>query len=104
GCAVACEAGPTSNAERREGRRHRAGHRLRPCRSPPLPVSRAPVLAKTLAGDLTPVQDDSWVCFVEAKVLSDAARAVTHDSLRNQLRTTLQSHRSNVETLLDTQL
>lgn len=28
---------------------------------------------------------DSWVCFVEAKVLSDCACSVTHDPYRNQL-------------------
>jgi hypothetical protein len=31
------------------------------------------------------VAEDSWVCFVEAKYLADAAGSVTHAPLRNQL-------------------
>jgi hypothetical protein len=39
-----------------------------------------------LAGiSYTPHSDDAWVCFVEAKYLSDARCKVTHDPCRNQL-------------------
>ncbi len=42
---------------------------------------------KTGSGiEYTPVNDDSWVCFVEAKFNSDILLRTTHDPNRNQIR------------------
>lgn len=86
GCAVACEAEPISTRHGSKegntvldiafGHIGARGH----------PVASGNSAAQFFAGiAYSPVGDDSWVCFVEAKVLSDASGSVTRDPLRNQL-------------------
>lgn len=83
--AVVCEAEPISPRGAKEGNTMldiAFGH-IQPRKS--LATATAPATNMLSGIGYGPKTADSWVCFVEAKYLSDCACRTTYDPLRNQL-------------------